>query len=77
MKIYLGKPPKPGGPEKFSIGEQMARPTDKQYKKMGFEKPLKRLAKMLAKQGPASAIGVEIHGISITWLLDPHEPKSS
>lgn len=75
MKIYLGKPPKPGGPEKFTMGEQMVRPTPEQYKKLGFERPLRRLAKMLKEKGPVPGdmIGIEVQGIGINFLLDPKE----
>ena len=73
MKIYIGKPPKPGGPERFTIGEQMARLTDAQYKKLGFDGPLHRLAKFLKEKGPAPGdmIGIEVQGIGINFLLGP------
>jgi hypothetical protein len=75
MKIYLGKPPKPGGPEKFTMGESTVRPTEQQLKKMGFERPLKRLAKALSKNGPGDVIGIEVGGIVFNWLLDPNDKK--
>jgi len=72
MKIYIGKPPKPGGPERFTIGEMMVRPTAEQLKKFGFERPLRRLAKELASKHHG-AIGIEVQGIGFSFLLDPNE----
>lgn len=74
MKIYVGKKPKPGAPDCFTIGEQVVRLTDKQYKALGFERPLRRLAKILKKKGPipsAMMIGIEVHGVSVNFLLKP------
>lgn len=77
MKIYIGRPPKPGEPERFTIGQSVATPTDKQLKKMGFEKPLRKLAKMLKSQfkayGKNEVIGIEVGGICFNFLLGPDQ----
>jgi|KBSSwiStaDraftv2_1062776.scaffolds.fasta_scaffold11980_6 hypothetical protein len=72
MKIYIGKPPKPGGPERFTIGEMMSRPSEELLKKLGFERPLRRLAKELVGKYQG-AIGIEVQGIGFSFLLDPNE----
>jgi hypothetical protein len=72
MRIYVGKPPKPGGPERFTMGALTWTPTTEQLKKMGFERPLRRLAKALVKSESVSdAIGIEVQGILFNFMLDP------
>lgn len=74
MKIYAGKPPKPGGPERFTIGAITWTPTHDQLKRFGFERPSRRLAKELVKSGSVrDAIGIEVQGILLSFMLDPNK----
>lgn len=78
MKIYIGRPPKPGSPERFTMGQSVARLTEKQVKELGFERPLRKFAKLVAKQGPAcGSIGIEFHGLIFDFLLTPGDQKTT
>lgn len=75
MKLFLKKPkPRSDKEESFTIGASIARPSDPQFKAMGFERPLRRLMKEMVKKYPGS-IGIEVSGIEFIFILDPDRKK--
>ncbi len=75
MKFYFRKKPKGTS---FTFTQQDALMTDELAKEMRLEAAFRRIARRLFKQyenaetreGKQRVVGIEIHGVSFTFLLD-------
>lgn len=70
MKILIKKQKDRSGAEAFTMGSLTAELDPKLIKALGFERPLRRMARHLVKQYPGS-LGINVHGVNFNYILEP------